>query len=155
MAQPNRVVIALSALMGGASAGVAIGTVAAWAANWMNMNGKTWFGDPRNAFVTGVVFAILVAAFLSWTMSLGLEETWRRAAISFTAGVGALGGSLGAYGLGLLPFMLPSVFMTLGEFSQYLVPVYLVLSVIIFVVCWRVNHRQHQLMGGAAVSPAA
>jgi hypothetical protein len=149
MAQPSRVAIALSSLMGGASAGVAIGTVAAWTANWLNMNGKTTFGDPRNVYVAGVVFGILVAAFLSWTMSAGLEETWRRAAICFTACAGALGGGLGAYGLSLLAIM------TFSEIAQYYVPAYFVLFVVIFVVSWRVNRRQRQMMGGAPVSRAA
>ena len=98
---------------------------------------------------------ILVAAWLTWIMSAGLEETWRRAALSFTAGVGAFCGSLGAYGLGLLPFMLPSVSMMLGEFSQYLVYVYFVVFVAIFFLSRRVNRRQRELIGSAAVSHAA
>ena len=155
MAQPSRVAIALTSIMGGASAGVAVGTVGAWAATWLNMNAKTWFGDPRNVFVVGVVFGILVAASLSWTMSFGLEETWRRAAIAFTACAGALAGSFGAYGMNLLPFMLPSVFMLLGEFSQYLVYFYFIVFVVIFVVSWRINHRQRQLIAASPVSNAA
>jgi hypothetical protein len=149
MAQPSRVAIALTSLFGGASAGVAIGTIAAWLANWMNLNGKTTFGDPRNVYVAGVVFGILVAAFLSWNMSSGLDETWRRAAISFTACAGALGGGLGAYGLSLFSIMM------FNPLAQYFVPAYFILFVVIFIVSWRASHRQRQLMAGTPVSPAA
>ena len=140
MAQPSPVAIALSSLMGGASAGGVIGTAGAWTWNWMNLNGKTAFGDPRNVYLAGVVFGILVAAFLSWTMSFGLEETWRRAAISFTAAVGGLGGSL----VSLLAIM------TFSAIAQYYVLVYLIMFVVIFVVSWRVSQRQRRLIAEPA-----
>ena len=143
MAQPNRVALALASIIGGAAGGAAIGTVGNYVANWMNLNGKTWFGDPRNVVFGGVGIGIVVGIYLGWSMSEGLHETWRRAAIGFTAGVGALLGGMGAFPLSMLSIMMMS------RMAQLIVPGYFVLLVVIWVVCARVARRQRQLAAAA------
>jgi hypothetical protein len=146
MAQPNRVALALASIFGGAAGGAAIGTVGTYLANWMNLNGKMWFGDPRNVVFGGVGIGIAVAIYLGWSMSEGLHETWRRAAIGFTAGVGALVGGMGAFPLSMLSIMMMS------QMAQLIVPGYFALMVVIWVVCTRIARKQRHL---AAAPPVA
>lgn len=145
MAQPNRVALALASIFGAAAGGSAIGTVGIWVANWMNLNGMRTFGDPRNVVFAGVGLGIVIAIWLGWSMSAGLSETWRRAAIGVTAGFGALVGGMGAYPLSMLSIMMMSAT------AQLILPGYLLLLIIIWAVCARVARRQHSLI----ISPPA
>jgi hypothetical protein len=139
MAQSNRVAIALSSIFAGAAGGGAVATVCVWIANWMNLNGKTTFGDPSNVVFGGVGLGIILAFWRAWTMSGGLGETWRRAAIAVTACFGALAAGMGSYPLSQLSIML------FTPTAQLIVPGYFLLLVIIYVVAWRVGQRQYQI----------
>jgi hypothetical protein len=141
MALPQRAAIALWSILAGAAGGAAIGTIGTWCANWMVMNGFMKFGDPRNTYFAGVGLGIVVALALGWTLSAGVGETWRRAAIAVTAFFGAIAGSGGAYLIGV--FSLMAMSMT----AQYYLPAYLALMIVIFVVAFRMAARRRRNLG--------
>jgi hypothetical protein len=145
VALPNRVALTLSAIFGGAAAGAAVATFGVWLANWMNLNGKTTFGDPRNVFVAGMVLGIVTTLALAWSMSSSLLETWRRAAIAVTASFGTFAAGMGAYFLSILTIMM------MTPAAQAILPGMFVLCVIIAFACFRVSQRHR----GSAPARAA
>ncbi|MBI4502134.1 MAG: hypothetical protein HY700_13355 [Gemmatimonadetes bacterium] len=135
MTGPNRVALTLGSIFAGAAAGAAVVAAGVWTGNWLMMNGKMTLGDPRNAVFLGGAVGLLLALFVGWTCSAGLEETWRRAAIAVVATFGAVAAGGASYLLSVYSLMMMS------RIAQLLVPGYLVLLAIIAIVAARVARR--------------
>ncbi len=114
MSQPNRVMIALTSILAGAATGGAVAATGVWAA-WKNFQFLNFLGsDPQNNTVfLGWGLGLVVAAVVSWRTSGHIVETWRRAAMGFTAGMGAVG--CGAAAQGVATFSM----MSMNSTSEY------------------------------------
>lgn len=144
MTQPNRVMIALSAIFAGAAAGTAVSTACVWV-SWRGWSFLSVFGDPANIVFAGNFLLGPVTAFLvTWPRSVGIEETWRRAAMSVTAGIGALAAGFGAFGVSMTAMMIMNPVV-----SNSLVPAYFVLAAAVAYFAMRVS-RKHRAGGQPA-----
>jgi hypothetical protein len=101
-------------------------------------------GDPRNAVFLGNGLGIVVSLIAAWIASAGLTETWRRAAIAFVAAMGGLGGGMASFPMSMLSLM------SANPLVPFLVPAYLVLTLVIAVVCFRLARRQQALLAAPA-----
>lgn len=141
MTQPNRVVIALSAIFAGAAAGTAVATFCVWI-SWRGWSFLSVVGDPSNiVFAGNFVLGPVTAFMVTWARSVGIDETWRRAALSVTAAMGALGAGFGAFGVSMMAMMIVSPVV-----SNALVPGYFVVAVAVAYLAMRVS-RKHRVGG--------
>ena len=141
MTQPNRVAHVLCTILAAASGGAAVATIFVWL-SWTGWPFLAVFGDPRNlVFAGNFVLGPLVGGLLGWSLSRGVTETWRRAAITVTGIFGAFGGAWAAFPISMFALMVTSQFLTTA-----LVPGYFLLNVIIFVFTFRIARRQRALL---------
>jgi hypothetical protein len=137
MNPPNRVAIGLSAIFGGAAAGAAVATVLVWV-SWKSWGWLSIFGDPRNIIFAGnFVLAPLTAFLVAWRYADGIDETWRRTAMAFTAAMGAFAGAWAAFPVSMLALMMSSPFL-----SMSLVPAYFLIMLLVWYACSRGQKRQ-------------
>src|SRR5262245_42641577 len=96
MSLPRPAAIALYAILAGAGTGGAISAFCAWLA-WQQYPFMSFMGDGANIVFAGWAIGGITGFVVSWRLSGAIMETWRRAAMGFTAG---LGGGPGAGGGG-------------------------------------------------------
>jgi hypothetical protein len=136
MTQPSRVAKALSSIFAGAGAGAAVATVLVWL-SWTGWPFLSVFGDPRNlVFAGNFVIGPLIGFIVGWRLARGIGETWRHAALAFTAAVGAFIGSWCAFPISMFSMMVSNPLL-----SQLLVPAYFVAMLVIMFVSLRVASR--------------
>jgi len=134
MTQPNRVAIALTSILAGAGAGGAVAGAFVWAA-WQQWAFLSVLGDLANTVFLGWGVGFAVAAYLCWRLSPAIGETWRRAAMAVTAGMGTVGAGGGAHLVGM------ESQMTLSWVAGFMLPVYVCLFVAMAVVALRFNRK--------------
>lgn len=134
MTQPNRVMIALTSIFTGVGAGGAVTGVANWVA-WQGWSIGQVLGDPANLVFLSWVIGAGLSGYLCWRQSPAITETWRRAAMAVTAGMGAVG----AGGLAHLVGMESQ--MTVGWLGTVMLPAYVLVLVAIGVISSRMNQK--------------
>jgi hypothetical protein len=139
MTEPNRVVIALTSIFAGAGAGGAVAACFVWAA-WQQWAFLSVLGDLANTVFLGWGVGFAVAGYLCWRLSPAITETWRRAAMAFTAGMGAIGAGGGAHLVGM------ESQMTMSWFGSVMLPAYICLFVAMAIVALRFS-RKHRAPG--------
>ena len=141
MTQPNRVAHVVTSILAAAAGGAAAGTVFTWL-SWTGWPILAALGDPRNlVFAGNFVIGPAVGAWLAWSLGRGVEETWRRAAITVTGGLGAFGGSWAAFPVSMYALMVSSDFLT-----KALVPGYFFLNLIIWFFTFRMARKQQAML---------
>jgi hypothetical protein len=136
MSQPNRVMIALTSIVAGAAGGGAIAAAFVWAA-WQQWQFLNVFGDLANTVFIGWGIGAIVAFALSWRTSGPIIETWRRAAMGVTAGMGAVGCGGAGQGIAMASMM------SMSSLANYWTPGLVVLLALIAAVAFVVN-RKHR-----------
>lgn len=134
MAEPNRVMIALTSIFTGVGAGGAVTGAANWVA-WQGWSILSVLGDPANTVFLSWAIGAGLSGYLCWRQSPAIAETWRRAAMAVTAGMGAIG----AGGLAHLVGMESQ--MTASWVGTVMLPAYVLLLVAVAVFAWWMNQK--------------
>jgi hypothetical protein len=148
MSQPNRLMIALTAIFAGAATGGAVANCFVWAA-WQGMGGTpafqflTLIGDFSNTVFVGWGLGAVIAFVITWRLSTQIVETWRRAAMGVTAGLGTVGAGGGGQGIGMASMM------SMSPLTTYWLPAYILLFVVIAVLAFRFNAKYRNAVPAA------
>jgi len=145
MTQPNRMLIALSGIAAGASAGAALATICTMIANKLVMSGTMFLGgDPTNLVFLGIGLDVVLAVLVGWRTSLGVDETWRRGVVSALAAFAAVPLGFGSAGVNTFSMMLSNELL-----STAMMPAYLVILVTVTVLAMRLAKKSR----GATPAP--